>query len=139
MFSVAVKILDINKEDKRHKHLGDVTKYFTVDLVKDGYLIYEQDTRTDPPIIKFKWGYRAKLEISKMRCLEFVCQVYNSNMSNLSDQYKPQDWVAQYADAQKEDNEDPLGVDADELVDDDDDQPAPVPKKEKTSATQKQH
>jgi melanoma-associated antigen len=95
-----LKRLDINCNDKRHKYLGDVTKYFTSELVKDGYLRYEQDNRSDPPTFKFKWGQRAQMEITKLSVLDFVCQVYGGK-----DTCTPQEWIIQYEDATKEINQ----------------------------------
>lgn len=96
LFWENLKILDINKEEKRHKYLRDVFKYFTSDLVKDGYLEYEQVPNTDPPAFKFKWGYRARLEISKKSVLNFVCEIYGG-----LETCKPNEWISQYADAMK--------------------------------------
>jgi hypothetical protein len=41
LFWDSMKKLGINKDEKKHKYLGDVTKYFTADLVKEGYLSYD--------------------------------------------------------------------------------------------------
>ena len=97
LFWESLRKLDINKDEKRHKYLGDVSKLFTVDFVKDGYLEYEQVT-VDPPVHKFKWGYRSKVEISKMNVLKFVCQIYGGEEA-----CNPEDFVAQYSDAKKKD------------------------------------
>lgn len=37
LFWDSLKRLDIHKDEKKHKYFGDVTKYFTKDLVNDGY------------------------------------------------------------------------------------------------------
>lgn len=97
LFWESFKRLDISKHDKKHKYLGDVTKYFTTDLVKDGYLEYEKIAGIDPPCYKFRAGYRSKLEIPKKSILEFVCEVYGG-----LDACSPQEWSTQYADAEKE-------------------------------------
>jgi hypothetical protein len=94
-----LKSIDLNRTEKRNPFIGDVEKYFTNELVKEGYLEYEKDGRTDPPTFKFKWGYRAQLEVSKKSLLNFVCEVYGG-----LDIIKPSDWQSQFADAQK-DNE----------------------------------
>ena len=94
-----LKRLDINKEEKKHKYLGDVNKFLTSDLVKDGYLEYEMVHGIDPPTYKFKAGYRSKLEITKKSTLNFVCQVYGG-----FDVCKPEEWTIQFADASKSDN-----------------------------------
>ena len=41
LFWDSMKRLDVNKEEKKHKYLGDIFKFFTSDLVKEGYLEYE--------------------------------------------------------------------------------------------------
>ena len=76
IFWQSLKKLEINKDEKRHKYLGDVYKYFTVDMVKEGYLEFEQVKGIEPPAFKFRWGQRAKLEISKKSVLDFVCEIY---------------------------------------------------------------
>ena len=95
LFWDSLKRLDINKDEKRHKYLGDVMKYFTYDLVKEGYLEYELIKGIEPPTHKFKSGYRSQLEISKISILEFVCQVYGGSC-------RPNEWSAQYSDAVKD-------------------------------------
>ena len=96
-----LKRVDINHNEKRHTLLGDVEKYFTIELVKEGYLEYEQVKGIEPITHKFKMGYRAKLETTKMQILEFVCRVYGG-----VDVCKPHDWNIQYMDAQKGETED---------------------------------
>jgi hypothetical protein len=61
LFFDSLKKLDLNKEEKRHKYLGDVHKFFNSELVKDGYLEFEQVRNIDPPTHKIKWGPRARL------------------------------------------------------------------------------
>ena len=100
IFWESLKKLDINKDDKCNVYLGDVNKYFTFDLVRDGYLEYELVKGSEPAQYKFKWGYRAFLEISKKQVLDFVCEVYGGQEA-----CKPEDWVAQYADAYKSNKE----------------------------------
>lgn len=99
LFWDTIKKLDINKEEKRHKYLGDVFKYFTVDLVKEGYLEHELLKNIEPPTYKFKWGYKSKLEITKMSVLKFVCEIYGGK-----DACRPEEWIAQFADASKQDD-----------------------------------
>jgi hypothetical protein len=95
-FWANMKRISINRNEKRNPFIGDVEKYFTQELVKDGYLEYELIRGTDPPTYKFKWGYRSKLEITKMSVLEFVCKMYGT--------CKPSDWNIQFEEA-KNDNE----------------------------------
>ncbi len=97
VFWESMKRVDINKDEKRHKFFGDVYKYFTSELVREGYLEHEQ-VSVDPPAYKFKWGFRAKLEITKRSVLDFVCEVYGGK-----DVCKPSEWMSQFADANKVD------------------------------------
>ena len=109
LFWQALNKIGIKKDEKRHKYLGDVHKYFTSDLVKEGYLEHELLKGIEPPAFKFKWGQRARLEISKMSVLEFVCEVYGGPNT-----CKPTEWTAQYAEAQKDDepmNSEEMSVD----------------------------
>jgi len=76
LFWDSLKRLDINPEEKKHKYLGDVKKYFTSDLTKEGYLEVEKISSLDASTEKFKAGYRSKLEISKSKILEFVCRFF---------------------------------------------------------------
>lgn len=94
-FWANMKRISINRSEKRNPFIGDVEKYFTQELVKEGYLEYELIRGTDPPAYKFKWGYRAKLEVTKMSVLEFVCKMYGT--------CKPSDWTIQFENAKKED------------------------------------
>jgi hypothetical protein len=74
LFWDSLKRLEINRDEKKHKYLGDVHKFFTVELVKEGYLEYKQIPGVDIPTFKFKSGFRSSLEISKKSILEFVCK-----------------------------------------------------------------
>jgi hypothetical protein len=100
LFWESMKKLDINKDEKRNKYIGDVSKYFTSDLVREGFLEYEPIRGIEPPEFKFKWGPRATLEITKKKVLEFVCEMYGG-----SEICKPDEWIAQYSEASKCDEE----------------------------------
>lgn len=41
LFWDSMKKLDVNKEEKKHKYLGDICRYFKSDLVREGYLEHE--------------------------------------------------------------------------------------------------
>lgn len=98
LFWDSLKKLGINRDEKKHKFFGDVSKFFTGELVKEGYLEHELQPGTEPHAYKFKWGYRARVEITKMSVLEFVCKIYGG-----VDVCKPNEWMAQFADANKRD------------------------------------
>lgn len=71
-----LKKLGIDTE-QNHAVFGDVKKLITQEFVRMGYLEYVRDPKSDPPVYEFKWGPRAKLEISKRNALDFVCQIYD--------------------------------------------------------------
>lgn len=75
LFWELLKKIDINKDEKKHKYLGDVFKFFTYELVKEGFLEYTQIPGYDIPQFKFKSGYRSDLEITKKSILDFVCKL----------------------------------------------------------------
>ncbi|XP_008831090.1 melanoma-associated antigen 11-like [Nannospalax galili] len=54
---------------------GDPRKFFTEDLVQEGYLEYRQEPDVDPPHHVFLWGPRAYAEDTKMKVLEFIARV----------------------------------------------------------------
>lgn len=86
-----MKRLGLNKDEKKHKYLGDVSKYFTVELVRDGFLEYEAISGTDPVQHKFIWGTRSKLEITKASVLDFASKIYGG--------CDPKSWSTQYKEA----------------------------------------
>lgn len=58
-----------------HEVFGDTKKLLTQEFVRQGYLEYTRQPNSDPPMYDFRWGQRAKVEISKRSCLNFVSQV----------------------------------------------------------------
>ena len=58
-----------------HEVFGDVKKFISQDLVRQGYLLHERLGLSDPPVYEYKWGPRAKYETSKRNILDFVYQV----------------------------------------------------------------
>jgi len=58
-----------------HEVFGDTKKLLTQEFVRQGYLEYTKQPNSDPPMYDFRWGQRAKFEISKRSCLNFVSQV----------------------------------------------------------------
>lgn len=98
VFWDSLRKLDVSRDEKKHKYLGDVAKFFTGELVKDGYLEYEPVRGIEPPTYKFRAGFRARLEITKKSLLRFVCKMYGG-----ADVCQPSDWTTQHADAEKSD------------------------------------
>lgn len=70
---------------------GDVTKLIDTELVRQHYLESSVISGTDPPSTVYSWGMRAKMEVSKRKVLEMVCQVLGTGT-------KPEQWVTLYDD-----------------------------------------
>lgn len=71
----ALKKIGIDTESK-HPLFGDIKKFVTHDLVKQLYVQYEKQENSDPPVFVLSWGHRAKVEVSKIEVLKFVCDVF---------------------------------------------------------------
>ncbi|XP_024413327.1 melanoma-associated antigen B2-like [Desmodus rotundus] len=61
-----------------HFIFGEPRKLITQDLVQEGYLVYQQVVNSDPPRYEFLWGARAQSEASKMKILEFLAKLNDS-------------------------------------------------------------
>jgi hypothetical protein len=57
LFWDCLKRFGISKDDKKHKRLGDVSKYFTSELVREGYLEHEAVGSICCIIYLFKFTY----------------------------------------------------------------------------------
>lgn len=73
--------------DFNHEVFGDSKKLITQEFVRQGYIEYTRQQNSDPPVHEFRWGQRAKQEISKKNCLDFVSQLYGRD---------PEQWISQY-------------------------------------------
>ncbi|KAK2148732.1 hypothetical protein LSH36_486g06051 [Paralvinella palmiformis] len=87
-----LKMLGVDVE-MTHEVFGDVKKFISQDLVRQGYLLHERLGLSDPPVYEYKWGPRAKYETSKRNILDFVCQVYGDT--------DPSKWTSQWQDVQR--------------------------------------
>uniref|UniRef100_A0A8C7ETN2 MAGE domain-containing protein n=1 Tax=Neovison vison TaxID=452646 RepID=A0A8C7ETN2_NEOVI len=67
-------------DGRKHLVFGDPRKLITQDLVQEKYLEYRQAPGSDPPRFEFLWGPRAHAETSKMRVLEFLAKVHDTNV-----------------------------------------------------------
>lgn len=76
------------EQDTPHEVFGDTKKLLTQEFVRQGYLEYIKQANSDPAVFDFRWGQRAKHEISKRSCLNFVSQLYDR---------EPEQWTSQYA------------------------------------------
>jgi len=81
--------LDVDVE-KNHNQFGDVKKLLTKEFVWQKYLEYTVVPNTEPQLHEFRWGQRAKAEITKRNVLDVVCQIYQVDGAHV--------WTAQYND-----------------------------------------
>ncbi|XP_076262140.1 non-structural maintenance of chromosomes element 3 homolog [Rhynchophorus ferrugineus] len=86
-----LKSLDIDVEVE-HPFFGKVKEYIRETLIKNYYLHCEFDEKTK--IQTFQWGIRAEIEISKMKVLQFVCEMYGNK--------QPKDWPEHYRAAENQ-------------------------------------
>ncbi|KAF7271508.1 hypothetical protein GWI33_015622 [Rhynchophorus ferrugineus] len=86
-----LKSLDIDVEVE-HPFFGKVKEYIRETLIKNYYLHCEFDDKTK--IQTFQWGIRAEIEISKMKVLQFVCEMYGNK--------QPKDWPEHYRAAENQ-------------------------------------
>ncbi|KAL0588034.1 Melanoma-associated antigen B17 [Plecturocebus cupreus] len=77
----------MNKGTK-HFIFGEPQELVTKDLVRKGYLEYQQVPSSDPPRYEFLWGPRAHAETSKMKILEFVAKLNDTVASTYQPQYE---------------------------------------------------
>nr|XP_022300182.1 non-structural maintenance of chromosomes element 3 homolog [Crassostrea virginica] len=73
--------------DITHSLFGDVKKLLTMEFVRQGYLDHTRQPNTDPPVYEYRWGFRARKEMTKRNCLDFVSKLYEK---------QPEEWVSQY-------------------------------------------
>uniref|UniRef100_A0A452URT2 MAGE domain-containing protein n=1 Tax=Ursus maritimus TaxID=29073 RepID=A0A452URT2_URSMA len=64
---------------RKHFIFGEPGKFITQDLVQEEYLEYRQVANSDPPRYEFLWGPRAHAEASKMKLLEFLTKIHESD------------------------------------------------------------
>ncbi|XP_043274523.1 non-structural maintenance of chromosomes element 3 homolog [Venturia canescens] len=60
-----------------HDYFGDVKHLLNEKFVKQGYLERGEVPNSDPPIVQYKWGVRAKNELSLRCILEFISKIFN--------------------------------------------------------------
>ncbi|KAM5291062.1 melanoma-associated antigen B4-like [Glossophaga mutica] len=79
-----------------HFIFGEPRKLITQDLVQEEYLVYQQVVNSDPPRYEFLWGPRAHAETSKMKILEFLAKLNDS---------EPTDFPCVYQEALRDEEE----------------------------------
>ena len=60
---------------REHCIYGEPRDLITKELVQEQYLVYQQVPNSDPTCYEFLWGPRAHAETSKMKVLEFLAQI----------------------------------------------------------------
>ncbi|KAK3102552.1 hypothetical protein FSP39_012153, partial [Pinctada imbricata] len=73
--------------DYTHEEFGDIKKLITQEFVRQGYIDYIRHPNSDPPVFEFRWGARAKHEVLKRSCMDFVSQLY---------EIEPEQWKSQW-------------------------------------------
>ncbi|EFB18776.1 hypothetical protein PANDA_011877, partial [Ailuropoda melanoleuca] len=73
---------------RKHFIFGEPGKFITQDLVQEEYLEYRQVANSDPPRCEFLWGPRAHAEASKMKLLEFLTRIHESDPRCFPSQYQ---------------------------------------------------
>ncbi|XP_043080211.1 necdin-like 2 [Puntigrus tetrazona] len=75
---------------EKHDQFGDIKKVVTDEFVRQKYLEYVKIPHTDPVEFEFRWGLRAEKEVSKLKLLEFVGELFDQD---------PQSWTQQFREA----------------------------------------
>lgn len=75
---------------EKHDEFGDVKKVVTEEFVRQKYLEYGKIPHTEPVEYEFRWGLRAEKEVSKLKLLEFVGEIFDQD---------PQSWTQQFREA----------------------------------------
>ncbi|XP_037368479.1 melanoma-associated antigen B5-like [Talpa occidentalis] len=73
---------------RKHLVYGEPRKLITKDLVKLKYLEYRQIPNSDPAQYEFLWGPRTYAETSKLKVLEFLAKVNETDPSTFTEQYE---------------------------------------------------
>ncbi|XP_025713548.2 melanoma-associated antigen B16-like [Callorhinus ursinus] len=73
---------------RKHFIFREPRKFITQDLVQEEYVEYRQVANSDPPRYEFLWGPRAHAEASKMKMLEFLTKIHESDPRCFPSQYE---------------------------------------------------
>ncbi|ELT90520.1 hypothetical protein CAPTEDRAFT_220103 [Capitella teleta] len=77
-----------------HEVFGDVENKLKKDYVRQGYVEYSRVVGAEPVQHEFKWGLRARKELSKLKVLDFVAKIYGEE--------DPSNWTSQWEQANAE-------------------------------------
>ncbi|XP_053511740.1 LOW QUALITY PROTEIN: melanoma-associated antigen B4-like [Artibeus jamaicensis] len=75
-------------DGKSHFIFGEPRKLITQDLVQEEYLVYQQVGNSDPPSYEFLWGPRAHTESGKMKVLQFLAKLNDSEPTAFTGYYE---------------------------------------------------
>ncbi|XP_066106650.1 melanoma-associated antigen B2-like [Saccopteryx bilineata] len=75
-------------DGQSHFLFGEPRKIITKTLVKEKYLVFRLVRSSFPPRREFQWGPRAKAETNKMKVLEFLAKINNTEPSTIQPQYE---------------------------------------------------
>ncbi|XP_042526120.1 melanoma-associated antigen B4-like [Dipodomys spectabilis] len=73
---------------RKHLIFGEPRKLITKDLVRDGYLEYYRVPGSNPPRYEYIWGFRAYVETTKMKVLEVLAKITDSEPSSFPSLYE---------------------------------------------------
>ncbi|XP_029785499.1 LOW QUALITY PROTEIN: melanoma-associated antigen B16-like [Suricata suricatta] len=73
-----VNLMDLYS-GRKHSIFGEPRKFIMKNLVREKYLDYHQVPNSDPPYYEFLHGRRAHTETSKMKLLEFLIKIHESD------------------------------------------------------------
>ncbi|XP_037368997.1 melanoma-associated antigen B16-like [Talpa occidentalis] len=72
----------------KHFIFGEPKNLITRNFVKENYLVYQQVENSDPPQFEFLWGPRAHAETTKMKVLQFLARVNNTDPRSFASHYE---------------------------------------------------
>ncbi|XP_053434946.1 melanoma-associated antigen B2-like [Nycticebus coucang] len=72
---------------RRHLIYGEPRKLITKDMVEQNYLEYRQVPNSDPPTYEFLWGPRAYAETTKMKVLEVLAKINDTEPTSFPNLY----------------------------------------------------
>lgn len=101
-----------NDGSPTHQFFGFVKRKVFTEFVEQLYLQLRKAPGSDAHIVS--WGQRAELEVSKMKILEFVCQLGYLN------KVKPENFVSQYQKISKGNQNDEVQQDEESVEEEED-------------------
>ncbi|XP_011690161.1 PREDICTED: melanoma-associated antigen G1-like [Wasmannia auropunctata] len=78
----------VTSKNFQHEYFGDVKQLVTVEFVNQRYLEKIMIDKNDPLQVEYKWGSRARNELSYRSALQFVAETYGCSIKKWKLQYK---------------------------------------------------